>query len=137
MASEDTEVSILLTDDAEIAVLNEQYRGKPKPTDVLSFAFRDEVALEDAPELAAALAQGLLRPDTAPLGDVVISLETAQRQADEFGVSLSEEVLRLLIHGTLHLLGYDHEGVTKAEAERMRRKERALFKQLAGELEGE
>lgn len=86
----------MLTDDARVAELNKEYRGVDGPTDVLSFAMTegDDFARgEDEP---------------AMLGDVVISVETAQRQADEQGHSLSDEVDFLLIHGLLHLLGYDH-----------------------------
>ena len=106
----DAELSILLTTDKEIQQLNAQYRGKDAPTDVLSFP-----QLEDEPPDGSAL-----------LGDIVISMETANRQADEHGVSFQEEILRLLIHGLLHLLGYDHENVTPAEAERMQSKEAEL-----------
>ncbi len=111
-----SELSIVLTDDREIQKLNADYRGKDKPTDVLSFPL-----LEGAGEKHT---QGLL-------GDIVISIPTAKRQAKEFGVSEKEELLRLLIHGCLHLLGYDHEGVTPAEASRMRRKEKSLFRLLS------
>jgi probable rRNA maturation factor len=108
---EERPLSVLLTDDKEIAVLNRQYRKKNRPTDVLSFPAGDFTS-----------------PDgTAPLGDLVISIETAARQAREFGVTFQEEMIRLLIHGLLHLLGYDHEKVPRKEAERMRRKERDLL----------
>jgi probable rRNA maturation factor len=84
---ERTEVSLLLSDDATIQQLNRQYRDMDCPTDVLSFP----------------------QEDTKVLGDVVISLETAARQAVEYGTTLQEEVERLLAHGILHLFGYDHE----------------------------
>jgi len=92
--------------DREIHALNRQYRHKDKPTDVLSFPLADEVQ----PSL---------------LGDVVISLETAARQARRRRHSLREEIQILLIHGILHLLGYDHE-VSRSEAIRMHRKEREI-----------
>lgn len=92
--------------DHEIRSLNRQYRGKDKPTDVLSFPLADE-----------------LHPFL--LGDVVISVETAARQAQRRGHSLREELQILLIHGILHLLGYDHE-VSRSEAIRMHRKEREI-----------
>jgi len=101
-------LSILLTDDKEIHRLNKDYRGKDKATDVLSFP------LEEG---------GLL-------GDVVISLPTAKRQAKEYGVSFQAEFFRLLVHGTLHLLGFEHERVSKAKAEKMRRTEERLFRSL-------
>jgi probable rRNA maturation factor len=98
--------------DPEIHTLNRQYRGKDKPTDVLSFPLADEL-------------QPLL------LGDVVISVETAARQAQQRGHALRGELQTLLIHGILHLLGYDHE-VSRSEAIRMRRKEREVKAVLAG-----
>ncbi len=92
--------------DREIRALNLQYRKKDKPTDVLSFPLADELY----PHL---------------LGDVIISIETAARQAQRHGHSLCEEIHTLLIHGILHLLGYDHE-VSRSEAIRMHRKEREV-----------
>jgi probable rRNA maturation factor len=90
------ELSLLLTDDAGIRTLNRQHRQKDKPTDVLAFPMSD-----GAPE-----PQGIL-------GDVVISLETAQRQADARRRPLIEEVRFLLAHGLLHLVGYDHATPTE------------------------
>ncbi len=81
------ELSVLLCNDTFIADLNRQYRQKDGPTDVLSFAMDDEQVL----------------------GDVVISLDTARRQADTLGHSLDDELRVLLVHGCLHLLGHDHE----------------------------
>jgi probable rRNA maturation factor len=92
------EVSILITTDPEVHVLNREYRGKDRPTDVLSFSMRE----------GGGLAGDLL-------GDIVISIETAGRQAREKGWSLEEEVAFLLLHGLLHLLGYDHERDEDAE----------------------
>ncbi len=88
------ELSILLCDDATIHELNRDYRKKDRPTDVLAFAMREGEG-------------GALNP--ALLGDVVISLETARRQAREHRRSIVEEVTFLLAHGLLHLLGYDHQ----------------------------
>ncbi len=90
---EDTEVSVLLVDNAAIRDLNRTYRGVDRATDVLSFAQREG---EDA------LASDPL------LGDVVISIERAQEQALEYGHSPAREVGFLAVHGTLHLLGFDH-----------------------------
>lgn len=112
------ELSVLFTDDSEIHQLNREYRGKNKPTDVLSFS-----QLEGAEEFGS----------SPLLGDLVISLETTKRQAKEYGTTFSEELARLLIHGALHLFGYDHENVPAREAQRMRRKERAILK-AEGEL---
>ena len=88
------ELSIVLCDDAFIRNLNRDFRGQDQSTDVLSFAMNDGETLNPHPEL---------------LGDVVISLETAQKQAAQNGISALEEVAELIVHGVLHLLGYDHE----------------------------
>ena len=108
------ELSLLLVSDREMHRLNRSWRGKDRPTDVLAFAQAEGPG--GAPE-------GLL-------GDVVISVDTARRQAVELGHSLAREAARLLVHGLLHLLGYDHER-SAAEARRMERKERALLRALA------
>jgi len=99
---DDIEVSILLTDDEHIKELNRDYRGIDEPTDVLAFA-----QMEGEP-IGCEMNDGLL-------GDVVISVETAQRQAEEHGHSLDEEIDVLLAHGLLHLLGYDHENSEDAK----------------------
>lgn len=97
------ELSVLLCDDATIHALNRDYRKKNKPTDVLAFAMRE------GPD-------GHLAGDL--LGDVIISLETATRQAKERGAVTRDEVMMLLAHGLLHLLGWDHQ--TDADDKRMR-----------------
>lgn len=112
------EVSILLTDDEFVHDLNLRYRGYDKPTDVLTFAQRD--ALPNAPR--APKLPGL----QDPLGDVIISLDTAMRQATAHGVSLADELALLTVHGILHLLG--HEDYTEEGAERMRVREREILK---------
>lgn len=96
------EVSVLLTDDAGIWELNRTWREVDAPTDVLSFGLVE--ATPGVPLQLEAQAPGEL----APLGDLVVSLETAQRQAQSLGSSVDEVVAHLLVHGTLHLLGYDH-----------------------------
>lgn len=100
------ELSVVLCDDGHMRELNRAWRGVDKATDVLSFEMEDEnlggeaaVGFED---------QGTARPPVL-LGDVVISMDTAQRQADERGHSVLEECRILLAHGVLHLLGFDHE----------------------------
>ncbi|HBS59653.1 MAG TPA: rRNA maturation RNase YbeY [Firmicutes bacterium] len=98
---EDIEVGVLWVDDAYIHTLNKEYRGKDCPTDVLSFALREQIG--DEPEIIDDPFDEML------LGDIVISLETAQRQAAEYGHGLEREVAFLIVHGMLHLLGYDHE----------------------------
>lgn len=107
------ELSIALVDDASIAVLNARYRGKRRPTDVLSFSL---VEGEHADRRG-----GLL-------GDVVISVETAARQARERRRGLDETVAKLLLHGVLHLLGHDHE--QDDEARRMQAEERRIWRVL-------
>lgn len=110
---DEAELSIVLCDDAFIHPLNRDWRGKDRPTDVLSFAQREgEEADEDDPVL----------------GDVVISLETAARQAEERGHPLGHELRVLLVHGICHLLGYDHE--VDDEAEEMEALERDLLSEL-------
>jgi probable rRNA maturation factor len=91
------EISLILTGDRRVQELNRDYRGQDRPTDVLSFS----------------LWEGQVPPPPPPgqprlLGDVVISLETARRQASEQGHDLCREVAWLISHGVLHLLGYDH-----------------------------
>jgi rRNA maturation RNase YbeY len=110
---EGAELSIALVDDEAIAELNVRYREREGPTDVLSFS------LEEGPH---AERRGAL------LGDVVVSLETAERQARRARRRLDDEVLRLLIHGTLHLVGHDH--AEDEEARRMRAEERRLWRAL-------
>jgi len=105
------DVSILLTDDQEIHQLNLQWRGKDKPTDVLAFAYDESVAFPGLEHLM-------------PLGDVIISVETAIRQAYSRKVSLDKELELLAVHGTLHLLGYDHD--FPEEAKLMRKKTRQI-----------
>lgn len=92
------EVNLLLTGDQRVQTLNREYRGIDQPTDVLSFSQLEGEAGFVAPP-SAALA----------LGDVVISLETARRQAAQEAHSLAWEVCHLAVHGALHLLGYDHQ----------------------------
>jgi probable rRNA maturation factor len=106
---EKMELSVLLTDDDQIQKLNKIYRAKDRPTDVLAFAMREG----DFSALAGEL-----------LGDVIISLPTAQRQAKERSVALLAEVTMLLAHGLLHLLGWDHaterqDRAMRAEVERL------------------
>jgi probable rRNA maturation factor len=92
-----SELSIVIADDVEVRELNRAYRGVDSATDVLSFS-QSEGAKFAVPD-----------GTTPHLGDVIISLDTARRQAAEFGLALQDEVSHLLVHGVLHLLGYDHE----------------------------
>ncbi len=117
LGKRDWELSIALIDDGEMRVLNRRWRGKDRPTDVLSFAAGDAGAEVPAPAAASGV--------PLVLGDVVVSVDTARRQAEEGGWTLAEELNRLVLHGILHLLGYDHEA-GPLEAERMRAEERRL-----------
>ena len=107
------EVSILLTGDKDIRRLNQEFRSIDQPTDVLSFP---QNADED-PSI----------PEEIILGDIAVSLDIAKAQAKEHGLDFKEEIILLLIHGILHLLGYDHE-ISEKEEEKMRNKTRELFK---------
>lgn len=106
-ASTDAELSLVFCDDPFIHALNRDYRGKDKPTDVLSFT-------QDA--------------ESGILGDVVISVPTAQRQADAQGHPLAQEVEWLFLHGALHLLGYDDD--TDEQAEEMNVRARCAQEKL-------
>jgi rRNA maturation RNase YbeY len=107
-----SEISIEFVGDARMRRLNRDYRQKDQTTDVLAFACWE--------------AGG---PASPMLGDVVVSVPTAKRQAESLGHSLNEELIRLLIHGLLHVVGYDHE-LGEKEAQRMRRKENQLLAAL-------
>ena len=105
--AENSELSVTLTDDEHIHELNKKFRGVDRPTDVLSFAFRES----DEPEI--------LTDELEILGDIIISLERAKFQAETYGHSYLREVIFLTVHGLLHLLGYDHiEESERLEMER-------------------
>jgi len=114
LGSPDGELSILLLDDLQIAVLNNDYLQREGPTNVIAFPMREGAFAEITPDL---------------LGDVVISLETAEKEGLAAGMSMEERLGELLVHGILHLFGYDHE-TTETEAQRMEAKSRELLKQL-------
>lgn len=111
------EVSVTLTDDAYIRTLNRQYRQMDRPTDVLSFALNegDEPAITGGPEINV-------------LGDIILSVERAKAQAEEYGHSLRREIAFLTVHGMLHLLGYDH--IEEAERIEMEREQKAVMEAL-------
>ena len=111
LGSPDNELSILITDDTEIAQLNLQYRNRKGPTNVLSFPMHEGDFSEVSPEM---------------LGDVVISAETADREGKELGFSFTQRLNFLLVHGILHLFGYDHEISEEAEME-MDQKTKELY----------
>jgi probable rRNA maturation factor len=110
----DGELSILIVDDQQIAKLNLAYLNTQRPTNVIAFPMREGQFNEITPNL---------------LGDIVISIETAQQEADAACISLQNRFNQLLIHGILHLLGYDHEQ-TQKEAERMEEKSNSLLAML-------
>jgi probable rRNA maturation factor len=104
---EEAEISVALVGDAEITALNTDYLEHEGPTDVISFALHER--------------------DEAPLGDVYVGVDQALRQAADFGATPAEEVLRLAMHGTLHVLGYDHpEGAERTGSEMFVRQEELL-----------
>ena len=112
------ELGVLFVGDQRMRSLNRQYRGKDRTTDVLAFAMREA----RTPHVSR------FAPDM--LGDVVIAVPMAVRQAKQGQRSLDEELRVLLIHGILHLCGYDHER-SKKEARRMHRRERVILRSLA------
>ncbi len=112
---EGVEVSIYLTDDETIRLLNKNFRGKDKATDVLSFTYNEQVG------------------GYKLLGEIAISIDTAKRQAKELGHSLEEEIKRLLVHGFVHLLGYDHE-LGEEEEKQFMELEKRLIESLSSYL---
>jgi probable rRNA maturation factor len=108
-------VGVILTDDAEQRQLNRTYRGKDRPTNVLSFAMADPAA--PGPAGSPVL-----------LGDVVLAFETVAREAGEQDKPLADHLRHLVVHGVLHLLGFDHE--TDTEAATMEARETAILKGL-------
>ena len=103
------EISVLLCDDAEIRTLNHQWRGFDKPTNVLSFPAPGE-------------------HEGMPLGDIAVAFETCEREAHADGKTFDDHVTHLVVHGVLHLMGYDHE--TESEAEEMEDTERRILRTL-------
>lgn len=106
-------------DDEQIQVINRDYLERDRPTNVISFAMQEGEGAGLIPDL---------------LGDVVISADTAARDAAEAGVPFESELYFLLLHGILHLLGFDHERGTAEDAERMEARERELFAMLKEEF---
>jgi len=114
LGSPDGELSILLLDDPQIAVLNKEYLQREGPTNVIAFPMREGAFAEITPDL---------------LGDVVISLETAEKEGLAAGMSMEDRLGELMVHGILHLFGYDHE-TTETEAQRMEAKSLELLEQI-------
>ncbi|NLN59421.1 MAG: rRNA maturation RNase YbeY [Deltaproteobacteria bacterium] len=112
---EDHEISLLLVDDHTIQDLNREYLGRDKPTNVISFGMREGEWQNIQPRV---------------LGDIVISVETALRDAQTEDIDIHDEILFLFIHGLLHLLGYDHENGVMEDAMIMMNKEMEIFKRV-------
>jgi probable rRNA maturation factor len=121
---EDYEVSISFVDNEEMRSLNNEYRGIDKETDVLSFPMLEfaEDGVEEEDEDAEYIDEELA------LGDIVISMEKAQEQSEDYGHSFERELAFLLVHGMLHLLGYDHED--EASEREMNEKQEAILKEM-------
>ena len=100
--------SIVVADDETLHDLNRRFRGLDEVTDVLSFGQHGEVLDQDAPDVDSNPAFPDMPGETPSLGEVVLSYPLAARQADEHNVTVEEEVALLIVHGVLHLLGYDH-----------------------------
>ena len=115
----EAQLSILIVDDSLIQEINRDYLDKDRPTNVISFAMQEGEG-------------GGVQPDL--LGDVVISAETAARDAGEANATFESELYFLLLHGILHLLGYDHERGTQAEAKRMEAREQEVFSLIREEF---
>ena len=111
---EDKEVSILIVDDEGIRKINRDYLGRDRPTNVISFSMSEGEFGDVNPSI---------------LGDIIISAETAQKDTESHSILFEDEIDFLLIHGMLHLLGYDHE-TTDSDAEIMKAKEKELFYSL-------
>lgn len=114
------EIAVRLTDDEEVRQLNAQYRQKDKPTNVLSFPMIE-------PDLIESLTQNSDDGEVL-LGDIILAHGVCAREAEEKGVSVEHHATHLIVHGVLHLLGYDHQGDSEAEA--MESMERAALATL-------
>lgn len=119
LGSPEGELSILITDDGNIAAINRDYFNRPWPTNVISFSMMEGEFAD-------------VNPEAKMLGDIVISMETAEREAVEADMPVEENIVRLLVHGLLHIFGYDHEA-PDADAERMARKSEQLMETLKNE----
>ena len=112
LGCKDSEVSLLLVDDDQIREINSNYLQRDRPTNVISFAMTEGAFGDIHPEI---------------LGDIILSVETAARDAIACDIDFMDEVEFLLIHGLLHLVGYNHENVESKEANKMKKLEQELF----------
>ena len=110
------EISITFVDDETIQGINQKYLSKDRPTNVVSFSLQEGEFGNINPEI---------------LGDIVISVDTALRDTEKSNLSFDEELLFLIVHGLLHLVGYNHESTSKANTRRMQQKEKELFRLIA------
>lgn len=117
--SDPAEISVSFVDNEAIHKLNLEYREKDKPTDVLSFPMWEKEELKDGSALDG---------HAVTLGDIIISAEKAQSQAEEYGHSIEREICFLSVHSVLHLLGYDHETSEEDEAYMKAKQEEVLVK---------
>ncbi|GIO58676.1 rRNA maturation RNase YbeY [Paenibacillus cineris] len=121
---EDGEVALTFVDDKQIHELNLEYRGIDRPTDVLSFAMNE--SLDEELDIVYELEEDEELHDMPEvLGDIIISLDRAKAQSEEYGHSVEREIGFLFVHGFLHLLGYDHQDA-ESEAEMMGKQEAVL-----------
>jgi rRNA maturation RNase YbeY len=117
LACHDVELSILFTGDQEMAGLNSRYRNKSGTTNVLAFPMSNRI---------------IPGADAVMLGDIIVSVDTAILESQKIGEPLHTTIFRLLIHGLLHLVGYDHERSPKA-AQQMEKEEKRLFRLIKEE----
>ncbi|WP_054024223.1 rRNA maturation RNase YbeY [Bacillus sp. FJAT-28004] len=122
----DGEVSLTFTNDEEIHRLNREYRGIDRPTDVLSFAMQED-GVDELDIIFEVDSEDEQDPISGMLGDIIISVDTALAQSEEYGHSLEREIGFLFVHGFLHLIGYDHQD-DETEAE-MTAKQEAILQQ--------
>jgi probable rRNA maturation factor len=113
----DKVISLLFVDDNEIREINRRYLNRDYPTNVVSFSLSEGEFGDINPNI---------------LGDIVISAETAFKDAEDSGIVLNDELAFLMIHGILHLLDYDHENTDELKTQTMKKKERELFHMLKG-----
>lgn len=113
------EISMLITSDKEIKELNAKYRGKDKPTDVLSFSLAETVIENEE------YAFDKFSEERKSLGEIIVSYERVIEQARDYDKTTKDEIILLIVHGVLHLLGYDHE--SEKTARLMRKKEKMII----------